>query len=139
MIYCVFIGSFKDRRLEQLTEDFQQRLARLWPVKVFELPEKEKEISKFIRGKSGKALLVSLEPLGKTMDSVSFGDWVTKSSKDIYFWVWGADGPPTGLLKKDFSILSLSPMTYSHEMARMILMEQLYRAGAALRGHPYAH
>jgi 23S rRNA (pseudouridine1915-N3)-methyltransferase len=137
MIYCVFIGSFKDGRFEQLTEEFHQRLSRLWPVKVLELAEKEKEISKFIREKRGKALLVSLDPQGKPMDSASFGNWVTKSSKDIYFFAWGADGPPKGLSRNDFTSVSLSPMTYSHEMARMLLMEQLYRAGADLRGHPY--
>jgi 23S rRNA (pseudouridine1915-N3)-methyltransferase len=139
MIYCVFIGSFKDRRFKQLTQEFHQRLSRLWPVKILELAEKEKEILKFIQEKSGKVLLISLEPHGKSMDSASFGDWVTKSSKDIYFFAWGADGPPKGFSKNDFTSVSLSPMTYSHEMARMLLMEQLYRAGAELRGHPYPH
>ena len=93
MIYCVFIGSFKDGRFKQLTEEFHQRLSRLWPVKVLELAEKEKEILKFIREKRGKVQLISLDPQGKPMDSASFGNWVTQSSKDIYFFAWGADGP----------------------------------------------
>ena len=137
MISCVFIGPFKDKRLEQMTGEFHQRLERLWPVKILELPEKENEILKFVQGKNKKALLVSLDANGKTIDSASFGDWVTKSSQDIYFIAWGADGPPKRLLKTMFLSVSLSPMTYSHEIARMLLMEQLYRAGAVLRGHPY--
>lgn len=81
--------------------------------------------------------MVSLDPHGESMDSLGFGQWVTKSSRDIYFFAWGPDGPPQGLSKDPFRSLSLSPMTYSHEMARVLLMEQLYRAGAALKGHPY--
>jgi 23S rRNA (pseudouridine1915-N3)-methyltransferase len=137
MIYCVFVGPFKNKRLEQVTEEFRQRLERLWPIKVLEIAEKEKDVLKLIQKKNIKTLLVSLDAYGKGMDSVDFGDWVTKSSKDIYFFAWGADGPPKGLLKTTLLSVSLSPMTYSHEMARMLLMEQLYRAGATLRGHPY--
>ncbi len=139
MIYCVFVGPFKDKRLEQITEEFHQRLERLWPVKLFEMAEKEKEILKFIQEKSGKALLVSLDAHGKAMDSSSFGAWITQSSQDIYFFAWGADGPPKGFSKTTLTSVSLSPMTYSHEIARLLLMEQLYRAGATLRGHPYPH
>jgi 23S rRNA (pseudouridine1915-N3)-methyltransferase len=139
MIYCVFVGPFKDKRLEQMTAEFQKRLERLWPVRVLGLAEKDKEILKFIREKNGKALLISLEAHGEAMDSTAFGNWVTKSSKDIYFFVWGADGPPKEVSKLGLPKLSLSPMTYSHELARMLLMEQLYRAGAVLRGHPYSH
>lgn len=137
MIYCVFVGAFKDKRLHQLLEEFHQRLQRLWPVTVMEVPEKDKEILKFIQGKKGKGLLVSLDAHGKSMDSAAFGQWVTQSSQDLYFFGWGAEGPPkavSGVLDKS---LSLSPMTYSHELARVLLIEQLYRAGAALRGHPY--
>jgi 23S rRNA (pseudouridine1915-N3)-methyltransferase len=137
MISCVFVGPFKDKRLEQMTGDFHQRLERLWPVKILEMPEKESEILKFIQVKNKKALLVSLDAHGKAMDSASFGSWITKSSRDIYFFAWGPDGPPKRLLNTTFLSVSLSPMTYSHEMARMLLMEQLYRAGAVLRGHPY--
>ncbi len=137
MIYCVFVGPFKDNRLEQMTGEFHQQLERLWPVRILELVEKDKEILKFIHEKNKKALLVSLDAHGNSMDSASFGGWVTKSSQDIYFFGWGADGPPQGLTRTDFRSMSLSPMTYSHEIARMLLMEQLFRAGAALRGHPY--
>lgn len=139
MIYCVFVGSFKDKRLLQLSSEFHQRLQRLWPVALMEIPKNEKTVLKFVEAKKGKGLLVSLDAHGESMDSSSFGHWVTKSSKDIYFFAWDADGPPEGLLGVASKSLSLSPMTYSHELARVLLMEQLYRAGAVLRGHPYPH
>jgi 23S rRNA (pseudouridine1915-N3)-methyltransferase len=93
---------------------------------------------KFLNAKRNKGHLVSLDARGESMDSQTFGQWVTRSSRDIYFFAWDTDGPPKGLsgLSKT---LSLSPMTYSHELARVLLMEQLYRAGAALKGHPYPH
>lgn len=137
MVYCVFIGGFKDKRLFQLVFEFNQRLQRLWPVTVIEIPEKEKEILGFIRRKEGKGLLVSMDAHGKPMDSNAFGRWVTQSARDFYFFAWGAKGPPDAVLGCTSQSLSLSPMTYSHEMARVLLMELLYRAGAALRGHPY--
>lgn len=137
MIYCVFVGPFKDKRLELMTKEFHRRLESLWPVRILGMVEKEKEIRKFIQEKSAKALLISLDAHGRTMDSGAFGRWVTQSSRDMYFFAWGAEGPPKGLSKTNLSSVSLSPMTYTHEMARMLLMEQLYRAGAALRGHPY--
>jgi 23S rRNA (pseudouridine1915-N3)-methyltransferase len=137
MIYCVFTGPFKDHRLQQMTAEYHQRLERLWPVTLLELPEKPKEMLKWALAKKGKGVLVSLDAYGQAMDSGSFIQWVTQSSRDLYFMVWGADGPPEGFSKLGLKSLSLSPMTYSHEMARVLLMEQLYRAGTTLRGHPY--
>lgn len=137
MVYCVFVGAFKDKRLHQLSEEFLQRLRRLWPVTLVEIPQNKKAVLKFAEMKKGKGLLVSLDPHGPCMDSPAFCQWVTGASQDIYFFAWDTDGPPLGLsLTKS---LSLSPMTYSHELARVLLMEQLYRAGAVLRGHPYPH
>lgn len=137
MVHCVFIGPMKDTRLRLMAEDYFQRLKTLWPVTLMEISGEFKKVSKFVDGKKGRGLMVSLDPHGESMDSLGFGQWVTKSSRDIYFFAWGPDGPPQGLSKDPFRSLSLSPMTYSHEMARVLLMEQLYRAGAALKGHPY--
>ena len=137
MIYCVFIGAFKDKRLRQLTEEFYERLQRLWGITLLEIPTNEKAILKFVAAKKGKGLLVSLDAHGQSLDSSAFGQWVTKASQDIYFFAWDANGPPYGLSPEFPKSLSLSPMTYSHELARVLLLEQLYRAGAVLRGHPY--
>jgi len=137
VIYCVFIGPTKDKRLKGLVGEFHQRLERLWPVTLVELPEKTKDILKWIEGKEGRGLVVSLDAHGESMDSKSFSNWVTQSARDIYFFGWGATGPPPQLLPPGVKSLSLSPMTFSHEIARLLLLEQLYRAGAILRGHPY--
>jgi 23S rRNA (pseudouridine1915-N3)-methyltransferase len=137
VIYCVFIGPTKDKRLKQFVGEFQQRLERLWPITLMELPEKPKDILKWIEGKQGRGLFVSLDAHGQSMDSKAFSQWVTQSPRDIYFFGWGAEGPPPQVPLSGFKSLSLSPMTFSHEMARLLLLEQLYRAGSLLRGHPY--
>lgn len=137
MVYCVFVGPFKDKRLLQMAREYLQRLERLWPVTLHEVAEKTRDLRKFVEDKKGKGILVSLDAHGERMDSATFGQWVTKGPRDLYFFAWGADGPPQELTGAPFRSLSLSPMTYSHELARVLLTEQLYRAGAALKGHPY--
>lgn len=137
MVYLYFIGPFKDERLGQLAEDFVRRLDRLWPVKKNLVPEKPAEILKVLGSKSKKGFLVSLDAHGEGMDSHAFTRWVTQASQDIHFFAWGADGPPREKSLPKMKSLSLSPMTYSHELARVLLLEQLYRAGATLKGHPY--
>jgi 23S rRNA (pseudouridine1915-N3)-methyltransferase len=137
MIYCVFPGAFKDEGLHRLTLDYHRRLERLWPVTLFEIVENNKEILKMIEAKKNRAILVSLDAHGESMDSAQFIQWVTSSSQDVYFFAWGASGPPPELKAHFTKSISLSPMTYSHELARTMLLEQLYRAGATLKGHPY--
>ena len=137
MIYCVFVGPNKDKRLHDMVREFHQRAGKLWPVFLVELPERAKDIAQWMKNREGKGQLVSLDPHGESLDSKAFARWVTASPRDLYFLCWGADGPPAGVSRQGLKSLSLSPMTYSHEMARVLLMEQLYRSGALLRGHPY--
>jgi 23S rRNA (pseudouridine1915-N3)-methyltransferase len=137
MIYCVLIGSFKEKVLLQIVREYHKRLERLWPVTLVELPEKPKEILRFLEAKKGRGIVVSLDPAGESLDSPAFTRWVTQNPRDLYFLAWGANGPPAEIPQKEMKKLSLSPMTYSHELARVLLLEQLYRAGATLKGHPY--
>jgi 23S rRNA (pseudouridine1915-N3)-methyltransferase len=137
MVYCLFVGAFKDSRLEALANDFHKRLNRLWPVILVPLKESPREIQKWVDQHQGRGIFVSLDPAGKTMDSTEFANWVTQNSRDLYFCAWGARGPQDGLDLSGFRKISLSPMTFSHELARVMLLEQLYRSGAILKGHPY--
>jgi len=138
MIYCYLAGKFKEKNLQQIVLDYHLRLKKLWPVTLVEISDKPKEVERFLETKKNRGLLVSLDAEGEQMDSSAFIKWVTQSSTDIYFFAWGADGPPPKRWELKMKSLSLSPMTYSHELARVLLLEQLYRAGATLRGHPYS-
>lgn len=138
MVHCVFPGAFKDRNLEAVASDLLKRLSVLWPVKVHDLPDEEGAILRFLDKQQGRGVLVSLDAHGQAMDSEAFAQWVTKEPRDLFLVVWGALGPSDPCRMRMKASLSLSPMTASHELARVFLLEQLYRAATVLRGHPYA-
>ena len=88
----------------------------------------------------GSAYKVFLDPAGKTWDSARFIEFVSEGERlgrDVVFLIGGHDGlPPLWKPRADL-LLSLSAMTFPHELARAMLAEQIYRAFATLRGHPY--
>jgi 23S rRNA (pseudouridine1915-N3)-methyltransferase len=82
--------------------------------------------------------LVVLSEEGVTYDSVAFADQLRGSgSERLAFVIGGADGVDPALKARASWLLSLSPMTFPHEMARLLLVEQLYRATSILQGGPY--
>lgn len=80
------------------------------------------------------------DPAGKPLDSPGFCALIAaaeRESRDLVFLVGGHDGLPQEWRKRDGLLLSLSPLTFPHELARAVLAEQIYRAFTSLRGHPY--
>ena len=83
---------------------------------------------------------IFLDPAGKPLDSAAFARLVSKAeieARDTVFLIGGHDGLPPGWAARADLLLSLSAMTFPHEFARVMLAEQIYRAFATLRGHPY--
>jgi len=81
-----------------------------------------------------------LDPAGRTLDSAGFTQLVARAerdARDLVFVVAGAEGPPPEWRARADLLLSLSPLTFPHELARVVLAEQIYRAATGLRGHPY--
>jgi 23S rRNA (pseudouridine1915-N3)-methyltransferase len=77
---------------------------------------------------------------GARMSSEEFARWLQAArerAKDFAFVIGGAFGLPATLLERAKSRLSLAPWTLPHELARLVLAEQLYRAGTIVRGEPY--
>ena len=137
MLRVVFVGAWKDRHLQAVSAELEKRLRPLWRMTVEEAPESPKALTAFLQAKAAKSLLVSLDPTGESMDSVSFARWVTAESRDLTLVVWGAAGPTPELKGLAARSLSLSAMTLSHELCRVFLLEQVYRAACILKGHPY--
>ncbi len=82
--------------------------------------------------------LVVLTEEGRSVDSLSFAEQLRDSGSDrLAFVIGGADGLDPGLKARASWRLSLSPMTFPHELARLLLLEQLYRATSILQGGPY--
>ena len=99
-------------------------------------PEKEAEAIRAAR-RADERLVVLMEQ-GETLESIPFAQRLEQlSSERIAFVIGGADGLTEALMAEAHWRLSLSPMTFPHELARLMLVEQLFRAQAILQGRPY--
>jgi len=135
-IYLFFIGRPKDPHANALAEDFVARISRYLPAEMREIrPER---IDLWAKHPTARKIL--LDPSGKALDSAGFAQWMSKAElegRDLVFVIGGHDGLPAGWAERADRLVSLSPMTFPHELARVMLAEQIYRALATLRGHPY--
>ena len=135
-IFLYFIGKPKDAHANALAADFVARSARYCGAEMREIRPDRVDLWE----KHPSARKILLDPAGKPMDSAAFAALLGKAEmegRDQVFLVGGHDGLPAGWAARADLLLSLSPMTFSHELARAMLAEQIYRGLAALRGHPY--
>ena len=135
-IHLYFIGKPRDSHANALAEDFLGRAARFSPASMREIrPDRFDPWAKHAAARK-----IFLDPAGKPMDSAAFTTLISKAEmegRDLVFLVGGHDGLPAGWAARADLLISLSPMTFPHELARVLLAEQIYRALATLRGHPY--
>jgi 23S rRNA (pseudouridine1915-N3)-methyltransferase len=135
-IFVYFIGKPKDPHTNAVAEDFLGRAARYAPVEMREIRPERTDL--WARHPSARKIF--LDPAGKPLDSAGFTALVAKGEmegRDLVFLVGGHDGLPTAWAGRADRLLSVSAMTFPHELARAMLAEQIYRAFATLRGHPY--
>ena len=135
-VYLYYIGKPKDPHANAIAEDFLGRAGRYAPAEMREIRPERTDLA----AKHPTARKIFLDPAGKPMDSVAFASLVSKAEmegRDLVFLVGGHDGLPDGWKARADLLVSLSAMTFPHELARAMLAEQIYRAFATLRGHPY--
>jgi 23S rRNA (pseudouridine1915-N3)-methyltransferase len=131
----------KTRRLEMraLLEDYTKRIARTCAIEVLEVRDVSAALKRIDVNRAATAVL--LDAGGDPADSKAFAKWIgeqrDRGTREIIFVCGDADGFPQALRERVARRLSLSSMTYSHELARVMLAEQLYRALATLSGSPY--
>ena len=131
------LGLNKNQQLQILELEYLKRLTRFAKINQQEFKTEEKFLD-FI--KQEKYYLISLEETGKKYDSLGFSAWLNKlqiQGQDVAFIVADEAGFSDILKKKFNDRLSLSALTYPHEIARLLLCEQLYRAFTILHHHPY--
>jgi 23S rRNA (pseudouridine1915-N3)-methyltransferase len=135
-IWIYYIGRAKDPHANGLADDFLARAGRYAPAEMREIRPERSDLW----SKHPSARKIFLDPAGKPMDSPKFTSLVSQAEmegRDLLFLIGGHDGLPAGWAARADLLLSLSPMTFPHELARAMLAEQIYRAFATLRGHPY--
>jgi 23S rRNA (pseudouridine1915-N3)-methyltransferase len=127
----LFIGRPRDRAANELAAEYAKRIGRFCEFRMQEVK------SEAALAEHEKAYRVVLDPGGRQMTSVEFAGLLEKG-RDLVFLVGGADGVSEEARRKATLTLSLGRMTLPHELARVVVAEQIYRAFAILRGHPYA-
>jgi len=145
------VGKPRDRHLAAAIDDYETRAARYWPLDVVEVREasgrgispelaKEKEGERILERLPAAVALVVCDEHGDRLTSAEFATLVNAArdrAKDIAFVIGGAFGLADSLRSRATRAIQLAPWTLPHEMARLVLAEQLYRAGTIVRGEPY--
>ena len=150
MITLLTVGTLKDRNIIALVQEYLKRLSS---EKITVLSVKEEKATNdvdAVRKKEGERLLEKMESMkaekfiialseeGKHFNSVGFADFLKKNAeKRIIFVIGGAYGLSDAVKKKAHLLLSLSPMTFPHEIAQVLLVEQIYRSWMINSGRKY--
>lgn len=147
---CV-IGRPRHAGLADAIQDYETRAQRYWPLEVHEVKEesgralsaeqvRDREGARLLERIPTDALLVACDPGGQETDSHAFAAWLQQqreSARNVAFVIGGAHGLSQAIRSRAQRRLSLAPWTLPHELARLVLAEQLYRAGTIVRGEPY--
>jgi 23S rRNA (pseudouridine1915-N3)-methyltransferase len=139
-IHLVLLGKTRRPEIRALLDDYVARVRRFADVQLTELREDSAASLRKLALDSA-ATVVLLDDAGKPQSSAQFAKWLgetrDRGAREIAFLCGGAEGFPEELRRRATQKFSLSTLTFSHELARVMLAEQLYRAFAILAGHPY--
>jgi 23S rRNA (pseudouridine1915-N3)-methyltransferase len=138
-IRLLMLGKTRRPEMNAVLADYAKRIGRACPIELTEVRDGEAALKKLDAERAATALL--LDAGGKAYDSAAFAKWLgeqrDRGTREIIFVCGDADGFPEALRERVKQKFSLSAMTYSHELARVMLAEQIYRALAVLSGSPY--
>lgn len=153
-ITLLVVGKTTDPRLQSLIEDYRQRLKHYIPFEFVVVPDikNAKTLSQEqLKSAEGQAILSFLTPAmdvllldehGREFRSIEYADFLQKkmgSGRDLTLVIGGAYGFSKEVYNRANGKISLSQMTFSHQMIRLMAIEQIYRAMTILRGEPYHH
>ena len=153
-ITLLAVGKTSDARLQSLIEEYTQRLRHYVPFEFIIIPDVKnaKSLSQEqLKTAEGNAILSFLTPAtdvllldehGREFRSIEYADYLQKkmaSGKDLTLIIGGAYGFSKEVYARANGKISLSRMTFSHQMIRLMAIEQIYRAMTILRGEPYHH
>lgn len=128
-IFLYYFGKARDPYANAMAEEYIKRSSRFAKCEMREIDE---HFDPWKKHSSPQKIL--LDPAGRILDSSGFARLF---DRDLVFVTGGADGLPAAWKPRADLLISLSPLTMPHELARVVLAEQIYRALATLRGHPY--
>ena len=153
-ITLLVVGKTTDQRLQTLIDDYQQRLKHYIPFEIVVIPDlrnakaltqaqiKEQEGLEILRRITPAMEVILLDEHGREYRSIEYAQWIQKkmsAGRDVTFIVGGPYGFSSAVYERADGKISLSKMTFSHQMIRLFFTEQIYRAMTILRGEPYHH
>lgn len=129
-------GKLKKGPLLELCANYKKRIR--WPFSMTEIEghNQKDEESKFLKKIKPKSFVIALDERGKTFKSTDFSKKI-EQEENVQFIIGGADGLTPAVREKSNLILSFGEQTWPHMLARVMLLEQIYRAQQILSGHPY--
>jgi 23S rRNA (pseudouridine1915-N3)-methyltransferase len=138
-IVVLAVGKLRDRSFTALCDDYMARARRHLSVDVVEVEDDAALARKW----PAQGETIALEVRGESWTTERFarhlGERMLHGARTLTFAIGGADGLPAALAARAGLRLSLSAMTLPHRMARLVLLEQIYRALTIIRGEPYHH
>jgi 23S rRNA (pseudouridine1915-N3)-methyltransferase len=139
-VNLIAVGKIKDRLLAEKIEDFATRLGFDIRFTTQEIKDSDKEsegkkIIDLVKDQSTKVIALSEE--GREFSSEEFSQYLQNAGRNIHFCIGGPNGLSEQVKKHAHALISLSRMTFTHEIARMLLLEQLYRAVSIIKNRGY--
>ena len=145
------VGKPRDRHLAAVIDEYETRAARYWPLVVAEVREasgrgvspaeaRRREGERLLERLPDGAMLLACDERGERLTSPDFAALLVgarDAARDVAFVIGGAYGLDDTVRRAAGRSLQLAPWTLPHELARLVLAEQLYRAGTIARGEPY--
>ena len=153
-ITLLVVGKTTDVHIETLIQEYQKRLTHYIPFELQIIPElkntkaltpeqqKQAEGELILRAITAATDLILLDEHGKEFRSIEFSDYLQKkmsAGRDVVFVVGGPYGFSDAVYQRSNGKISLSKMTFSHQMVRLFFVEQVYRSMTILRGEQYHH
>lgn len=152
-ITVLAVGRLKERHFREAADEYLKRLGPYATVEMIEVPDRDvsrdtpralaEEGAALLRAIPAGACVVALDISGKQRSSEQFAGWLEEGMvsgrSHVVFVLGGAAGLGEAVLAKADERMSLGPMTLPHQMARVVVLEQVYRAFRIIRGEPYHH
>ena len=152
-IKVCWVGKTQNAPIKSLISDYLTRLSHMIPVEIVEIPDLSRkrgfkgnalraaEAVEFERAMRPESRRIVLDERGKQLSSDEFAGWLetaqVRGTREMAFLIGGPEGIDQAFAEHSFFRLSLGKMTWTHEMARALLLEQLYRALCIIRSVPY--
>lgn len=148
------VGKTTDKHFQICINDYVKRISHYMPLEIITIPElkntknisekqqKDAEGELILKQIQSGDILVLLDEHGKQLRSVEFARWLEQKRntvRKLFFVIGGPYGFSQSVYERADEQLSLSKMTFSHQMIRLVFTEQLYRACTIIKGEPYHH